>query len=448
MSVVAMLGCIIGILSTIVFYLWKFKKKRFIFSPFNISVFLSAFSTLVMPFFFTNDKAWIALGVTSASEMSEYLSKCIIINVIGYLIFLITALYVESRNSNICFHIYVSKIFERNINSKILRLLFWITAVAWTGIVIVFNHGIPLLNGGRTFYVNTAISPFYLCLNEFLFIFSVLFGIQWITQKKYGVEFLIAIALLMGTGNRGTVLLSAVYPIGVLGFYYREQRKNKKSIRKIRRVTWKIIWLGIAVFAVGMVMVMLRNGFQMNLENFFYEIIYGNTFSDIRDGAFILKGWEKSGLGYLGGKTYWAALLSFVPGSILNFKRVWYWGYFSTNTLFGWKNHTGLRGGNVMEAYLNFGLIGVFLAAIIQGYIVAYIENMFTAKCIKRRDKLYIGEIVSILLLQKIQGFFICTSGNYTLYIFIFFVALNIMLSALTKKNKAIHVVYHRKVRA
>ena len=161
-------------------------------------------------------------------------------------------------------------------------------------------------------------------------------------------------------------------------------------------------------------------------------------------GAFILKGWKKSGLGYLGGKTYLAALLSFVPGSILKFKRVWYWGYFSTNKLFGWKNHPGLRGGNVLEAYLNFGWIGVVIAAIIQGYTAAYIENLFSKKCIKTSDGFHIGEILMIMFLQKIQSFFICTAGNYTLFVFIGFVGLCALLSAWVKKSKVIHIIYHR----
>ena len=309
MGYIARICCIMGILTTIIFYIWKFKNRKFIFSPFNISVLISAFSTLIMPFFFTNDKAWIALGVTSAQGMSDYLSKNILINVIGYLIFILTAVHVESQNKSVHFHINVSETFERNIDFKILILLFWITAVAWIGIVFAFNHGIPLLNGGRTFYINTAISPVYLLLNEFLFLFSVIFGIQWITHKKYGVEFLITVILLIGTGNRGTVLLSSVYPIGVLWFYYSEQRKSKNTSKKLGKVTWKIIWLGIVICAAGMVMLILRNGFEMNLNSIFYEVTYGNTFSDIRDGAFILKGWKKSGLGYLGGKTYLAAFL-------------------------------------------------------------------------------------------------------------------------------------------
>lgn len=435
--------CAIGVLVTLIFYLWKFKRKKFIFSPFNISVFIMIFSTLVMPFYFTFDQAWLALGIFSADSMSEYLSHSILINVTGYLIFIMTAFWVELQNKNVHFRVNISETFEKNISSSVLVFLFWITTLAWIVIVLVFNHGIPLLNGGRTFYINTPISPVYLLLNEFLFVFSVIFGIQWVTRKKYFIEFLIAVIVLIGTGNRGTVLLSSIYPIIALWFYYKGLKK--RTGKKIRKVTWKMIGLCGIVCVAGMFMVMVRNGFEISFNSVFYELIYGNTFSDIRDGAFILSGWERNGHEYLLGKTYLAALLSFVPGSILEFKRVWYWGHFSTKKLFGWENHPGLRGGNVMEAYLNFGVVGIIVAAVIQGYIIAYIENLFFQKCIETKNAFRIGEILIILLLQKISGFFICSAGNYTLFVYLGFILIAAVLSSIVKYENKIRIIYHHK---
>ena len=86
MSCIARICCIIGIIVTILFYLWKFKIKNYIFSPFNISVLVLLFVTLIMPFFFTADMAWIALGITNAKSMAKYLSNSVIINVCGLLI--------------------------------------------------------------------------------------------------------------------------------------------------------------------------------------------------------------------------------------------------------------------------------------------------------------------------------------------------------------------------
>lgn len=103
MSCIARICCIIGIIVTILFYLWKFKIKNYIFSPFNISVLVLLFVTLIMPFFFTADMAWIALGITNAKSMAKYLSNSVIINVCGLLIFILTAFYVESKRIEVRF---------------------------------------------------------------------------------------------------------------------------------------------------------------------------------------------------------------------------------------------------------------------------------------------------------------------------------------------------------
>ena len=153
MDIIATVYCAIGVLVTLIFYLWKFKRKKFIFLSFNISVFIMIFSTLVMPFYFTFDQAWLALGISSADSMSEYLSHSILINVTGYLIFIMTAFLVELQNKNVHFRVNLSETFDKNICPSVLVFLFWITTLAWIVIVLVFNHGIPLLNGGRTFYI-------------------------------------------------------------------------------------------------------------------------------------------------------------------------------------------------------------------------------------------------------------------------------------------------------
>ena len=443
MSCIARICCIIGIIITMLFYLWKFKKKNYIFSPFNISVLILLFVTLIMPFFFTADMAWIALGITNARSMAKYLSNSVIINVCGLLIFILTAFYVESKRKETRFHINVAETFMVNINPRALSFMFWMTAVAWVGIVFTFNHGIPLLNGGRTFYINTAISPVYLLLNELLFILSLIYGVQYITRKKRFIEFFTSVILLIGTGNRGTVLLSTIYPIGVLWFYYKDSNTAKGLKKKTRKTTWKIIWFGAVLLSAGMIMMLVRNGIKTNVKDLIFEFLYGNSFSDIRDGAFVLKGWKESKLGYICGKTYLAGLISFIPSSMSPFKMKWGWGRFSTEMLFGWKNHPGLRGGNFMEAYVNFGWIGVIFSAILQGYISAYIENLFYEMCVRKKVGLHLGKVLMIVLLQKLQSFLICTSGNYTLFVFIAFVLVSVLLSALTRDKKEIRIIYH-----
>lgn len=85
-------------------------------------------------------------------------------------------------------------------------------------------------------------------------------------------------------------------------------------------------------------------------------MIYGNTFSDFRDGALIVRQFHfVLNDSFLYGLTYFAGFLSFIPSSLSPFRLDWSWGRFSTNMLNGWTGeHFGLRGGQFMESYINF----------------------------------------------------------------------------------------------
>ncbi len=81
----------------------------------------------------------------------------------------------------------------------------------------------------------------------------------------------------------------------------------------------------------------IRKGIEnINLIETLDSILYGNTFSDLRDGAFILYGYDAKYDDFLYGKTYIADILSFLPKSKIEFRQIWSYGLFTTTTLFGW----------------------------------------------------------------------------------------------------------------
>ena len=97
--------------------------------------------------------------------------------------------------------------------------------------------------------------------------------------------------------------------------------------------------------------------------------------------------------------------------------------------------------GKLMEAYVNFGWIGVIFSAILQGYISAYIENLFYEMC-KEKVGLHLGKVLMIVLLQKLQGFLICTSGNYTyLYLLRLFYKRIVVCIDKDKKKYALYII-------
>ena len=118
------------------------------------------------------------------------------------------------------------------------------------------------------------------------------------------------------------------------------------------------------------------------------SLLYGNTFSDIRDGSYLFWGYDTfMNNTVIGGKTYLAGILSFIPSSLSEFRTEWSWGRFSTIKMFNgvWSNHFGFRGGNSFEAYVNFRMPGVILVSLLKGYIFANVEKAYN---INIHDKL------------------------------------------------------------
>ena len=104
-----------------------------------------------------------------------------------------------------------------------------------------------------------------------------------------------------------------------------------------------------------------------------FYILYGNTFSDLRDFGVVLSVWDG---GLLWGKTYLSALMSFVPRFLSPFRDQWSLGVV-TATLAGFdpSEHPGLRPGRFGEAYLNFGLVGVIVMGLVYGIVLREINN-------------------------------------------------------------------------
>ena len=102
------------------------------------------------------------------------------------------------------------------------------------------------------------------------------------------------------------------------------------------------------------------------------SIFYGNSFSDTRDFALVLSFWN----GYhFWGMTYLAGIIAFVPRFLSPFRDTWALGVV-TATMAGYSplEHPGLRVGLFGEAFLNFGLMGVFLLSITIGAVTRLID--------------------------------------------------------------------------
>ena len=166
-------------------------------------------------------------------------------------------------------------------------------------------------------------------------------------------------------GSRGT--LFAIY-LDVL-ICYLMRLGNRVSLFRIAAVAGFFI---IIAFYLGNA----REGL-FSVTEFFSAfamlLLYGNNFSDLRDFAWVYSAWDHV---YWGGKTYLAAVTSFVPRFASGFRDTWGMGVATARTVgFDPEIHPGLRPGAFGEAYFNFGIIGIIGIGIVLGVVLRRIDT-------------------------------------------------------------------------
>jgi len=148
------------------------------------------------------------------------------------------------------------------------------------------------------------------------------------------------------------------------------------AIRMRRRIRLLYIAAGFVgvLFLVMLLDAIRRPNFSLSgmLQGFGFNVFFGNSFSDTRDFATILSFWHGQ---FLWGKTYLAALISFVPRVLSPFRDKWALGVV-TATMAGFlpTEHPGLRIGISGEAFLNFGLPGVLALSLFLGSVLRLID--------------------------------------------------------------------------
>jgi oligosaccharide repeat unit polymerase len=186
-------------------------------------------------------------------------------------------------------------------------------------------------------------------------------------DTKENILLLCTLAVSFGLvffGARGNLI--AIY-MSVLLCYFVE-RRNKISLMRIAAV------MGIIVI-VGFYLGSLRAG-SYSLAGFFGTFVdvvfYGNTFSDLRDFAWVYSAWDHV---FWGGRTYLAAILSFVPRFASHFRDTWGLGAMTAATAgFDPDVHPGLRPGVFGEGFFNFGLPGAIAIGLMLGIILRRVD--------------------------------------------------------------------------
>jgi oligosaccharide repeat unit polymerase len=146
------------------------------------------------------------------------------------------------------------------------------------------------------------------------------------------------------------------------------------------RLRGKISLFRLTIMIAIIIMVALylgnvRRG-NYSLSEFFgllvAALLFGNTFSDLRDFGWVYAFWDHE---FWIGKTYLAALTSFVPRFASEFRDTWGLGVATATTLgLDPHVHPGVRPGVFGEGFFNFGLVGVVGVGLMIGIIVRRVD--------------------------------------------------------------------------
>lgn len=412
---------IIYMISLLVVFLYlgiKLKKRKYVFSIFNYGIYISIFSYYVIGIFQYDNIAWKALGKKSASEFYYFLDKNLQINLIGVSFLFVFLIFYEFKRKNIVKN-KLEILVERKINLKVIKIVNVMLLILW--FLLVFSNlgfSLPIFNNNRGFLKFSYLQSIYNILNGYIQTITIIM-VLFIKKKNIITKLLLVmnIMILLGTGNR-----SPVFSIFLMYFIY--LMKDKKiNLRNL----FKYFLIGVFLLVGIMYIDKIRGG---SLENIFYKIKYGNTFSDIRDGAFILYGMERLNITYLYGKMYLADLLAFIPSEFLKYRENFAYSNFTTKYLFGWQGHYGLRGGIFITPYINFGYIGVICGSYILARILSKIENYYYNNRITYKNFYY------FLIQHSFSMSLLLTAGFMKFYILLGQIVTLIILNMLIIKKK------------
>ncbi len=368
------------------------------FSPFNFQILFFLFTLIIISpaqYYYPLSNTWSFLPT---DDFITRLNEAYEVNLFGMIILGFSVNYYDHKNQIRNAFNRMLSITYYNIAEQNMRFLAIIFSLVFFIYVYIGADGIPLINGNRQFSQES---------NQFIYLLlqGAVYFIAWYfvgcasSSKINKVDIICLILLcadLLFTANR-TPPLKVIYAFLLLLITGRKKIKYSDIFKQFKYVIFITI-AGIAVYVIR------AGGNLSNIAYFFTtNILYGNTFCDIRDGARVLFGYHEMYDWPLMGKTYLASLLSFVPSSLANsgipilsaiaeFRSVYSGGRWSTYTLFGFTNHYGLRGGMFLPAYMNFGLFGVIAVAILLGYWYGNCEVMYR-NAIKFKDRINMKSI-------------------------------------------------------
>jgi oligosaccharide repeat unit polymerase len=216
-------------------------------------------------------------------------------------------------------------------------------------------------------FENPALRPVALVISNYSIVIASHCLARYVDTKER-ILLLCTFGLTFGLvffGARGNLI--AIY-INVLLCYFVMRRKTVSLFRIAILSMFALVF----VFYLGSV----RSGEYSPtgfVDSFVTLLFYGNNFSDLRDFAWVYSAWDHVSWA---GKTYLAAIMSFVPRFASGFRDTWAMGVKTASTVgFDPQVHPGLRPGVFGESFFNFGWPGVVAIGFMVGFILRRVDT-------------------------------------------------------------------------
>ncbi|WP_316809617.1 O-antigen polymerase [Pedobacter agri] len=367
-------------------------------------------------------------GATGGSQfmIAKQVDLALIIVTVGYISMWLGKYFYNHKNNRFIvtgnFEIwYLAGVVKRIINSKnALWVLFIIFSPCFLFVAYQALTSGALLGARDSLGESSTERPLYNIAVSVYPIFISILGVLYLAHKKkiYLIGFLMVFGFSFIFGSRGAAFGS----LSVLMFFY--------ITSKGRNIGWsKILVMGAGLIAAVLGFGILRSGeTKVTGSDIVTSLIYGNTFSDLRDFAWVLSDWNHQ---LILGKTHFSGLISFIPSGISEFRSEWALGKVTTR-IAGLTDsyHGGLRLTIFGESYINFGLIGVIIFSLTYGYFLQEINRkvMYYIKN-KQMIEAYAMSLMSVIIFS-----FMITSGFFAIYAI--FLPMIVLTWALNKTYK------------
>lgn len=409
----------------------SYKKTGWKLDVWHITLFLAYILPCVIMYpFFASEMNALATG-TAYIRIGQYVEEAFFISFVGYIAVLLGKIIYDSRRHSYKHLGLFGNIIVTNIRSGAIIYIWSLLCVIFFAVAFYLSLNSGMLFNGRGWFLT---HPSY------RFIANFMVGIYTLCFLYLGAR------LLMGIGTKWDKILLIIFPfcsimwgsrsvlfgslfILFCYWYYLHPSVSLK----------KIFLIGIGFIICVMFLGVLRGGGGIQestgftLLVAFFNMFYGNTFSDGRDFAWMLSGFDGN---FQMGRTYISGLFSFLPSDLFSWRREYAMGIY-TLELAGITNetgeHPGLRGGLFYELFFNFSYFGVVLGGLLIGYLLAWADRGMRYFVVNEKDviKGYVVGLPYVLVLNSLN-----TAGMFKVYIVIGFHLLTLFANALLTRRR------------